>query len=128
MSPSRQRETPERVTFVVVAAILLALAGTIGYLWAQPREPAIVTVRLADDVRRAGTQVYVSGEVHNSGDETAEAGQVIAELIVEGDVDASGEQIVDFLSGGETEELVFIFEQVSPGAEPRARVASYTTP
>ena len=128
MSPSRQRQTPERVTFAMVAAILLALAGAIGYLWVQPREPANVTVELADDVRRTGTQVYLTGEVRNSGDETAEAVQVVAELIVDGEVDASGEQVVDFLSGGETEEVVFIFEQVPPEAEPRARVASYTSP
>jgi len=128
MSPSRQRQAPERVTFAVVAAILLTLAGAIGYLWVQPREPANVTVELADDVRRTGTQVYLTGEVRNSGDETAEAVQVVAELIVDGEVDANGEQVVDFLSGGETEEVVFIFEQVPPEAEPRARVASYTSP
>lgn len=127
MSGSRLRATPELVTFAVVAAILLALAGAIVYLWVQPREPAIVTVELVGETRRSGSQVYLTGEVRNSGDETAEAVQVIAELIVEGEVVADGEQVVDFLSGGEAEEVVFIFDPASPQAEPRARVASYSS-
>lgn len=128
MSGSRLRATPELVTFAIVAAILLALAGAIVYLWIQPRDPAIVTVELVGETHRSGTQVYLTGEVRNSGDETAEAVQVIAELIVEGEVVAEGEQVIDFLSGGEAEEVVFIFDPVSTQAEPRARVASYSSP
>lgn len=127
MSRSRLRPKPELVTFAVVAAILLALAGAIVYLWVEPREPATVTVQLIGETRRSGIQVYLSGEVRNSGDETAEAVQVIAELYVDGEVVATGEQVVDFLSGGETEEVVFIFDRAPPGAEPRARVAGYTS-
>lgn len=127
MSRSRRIAAPELVTFAVVAAILLALAGAIVYLWVQPRAPAIVTVELIGNVRRTDSQIYMTGEVRNSGDETAEAVQVIAELIVEGEVVATGEQVVDFLSGGEAEEVVFIFDRASPDAEPRARVAGYTS-
>jgi len=59
---------------------------------------------------------------------TAEAVQVVSELSVGGEVVADGEQIVDFLSGGETQEIVFVFNTVAPDAEIFVRVASYTVP
>lgn len=120
--------TPERATFAVVIAVLLTLVAAIGYLWAQPRQPPSVTVERIGTSRVAGTQVYVTGEVHNSGDETAEAVQVTAELTVEGQVVAEGEQSVDFLSGGETEQIVFVFDRALPTAEAELRVASYKVP
>ena len=128
MSSSRLRATPEQTIFAAVAAILLGLVGAIGYLWIQPREPARITVERVGDVRIAATQIYVTGEVRNSGDETAEAVQVVAEVTVKGDVVATGEQLVDFLSGGETEEIVFIFDRGSSAAEPDLRVVSYKAP
>lgn len=129
MTPGPLGGTPERVTFAVAVVILLGLAGGIGYLWIQPREPAIVTVEQVGPLRSSGTQRYVTGEVRNSGDETAEAVQVVAEVTVDGEVVAEGEQLVDFLSGGETEEVVFVFDDGgSPNVEPELRVASYTVP
>lgn len=67
----------------------------------------------------------ITAEVTNDGDETAEAVQVHAELNVDGEVVAEGEQIVDFLSGGETEEVVFVFSDVPAGADIELRVASF---
>lgn len=128
MSSGRLRVTPERATFAVTAAILLALAGAITSLWIQGREPASVTVERVGGVRQAQGQSYVTGEVRNVGDETAQAVQVIAELSVGGEVVAEGEQSVDFLSGGETEEIAFIFERTAPQADIELRVASYKVP
>ncbi|MBA3399715.1 MAG: TIGR02588 family protein, partial [Acidimicrobiia bacterium] len=59
---------------------------------------------------------------------TAEAVQVIGELTIDGEVVAAGEQFIDFLSGGETEEIVFIFDRAAPEAETSLRVASYKSP
>ena len=128
MSHTRLRLTPERVTFTVAVAILLTLAGAITYLWIQPRQPPIVIVAVVGDVRLVGTQRYLTGEVRNAGDETAEAVQVIGELTIDGEVVAEGEQFIDFLSGGETEEIVFIFDRAAPEAETSLRVASYKSP
>lgn len=128
MSPTRLRLTPERVTFTVAVAILLALAGAIVFLWIQPRQPPSVTVAMVGDVRLVGSQRYLTGEVRNGGDETAEAVQVIGELTIDGEVVAAGEQFIDFLSGGETEEIVFIFDRAAPEAETSLRVASYKSP
>lgn len=123
-----QRSTPERVIFAAAAAILLAIAGSIVWLWLQDRDPAIVTVEQVGVARAEGSQTYVTGSVHNDGDETAEAVQVTAELTVDGEVAAEGEQSIDFLSGGETQEIVFIFEAVESEGEIEMRVASYTIP
>ena len=128
MSATRLRLTPERVTFTVAVAILLVLAGAIVFLWIQPRQPPSVTVAMVGDVRLVGSQRYLTGEVGNGGDETAEAVQVIGELTIDGEVVAAGEQFIDFLSGGETEEIVFIFDRAAPEAETSLRVASYKSP
>jgi len=125
---SLARPTPERLTFTVAVAVLLALAGAIVVLWAQPREAPSVTVEVVGDGRLVGNQTYVTGEVHNTGDETAEAVQVIGELTADGDVVVAGEQLIDFLSGGETEQIVFIFDSAAPGGEFSLRVASYKNP
>ncbi len=128
MSRSGPRPTPERVASTVTGAILLALAGAIVFLWVQPRQPASVNVVMVGDVRLVGSQSYVTCEVRNGGDETAEAVQVVGELTVDGEVVAVGEQFIDFLSGGETEQVVFIFDRAAPDAETTLRVASYKIP
>jgi uncharacterized protein (TIGR02588 family) len=53
---------------------------------------------------------------------------VVAELVVDGEVIADGEQLIDFLSGGEVEEIVFILDQTAQEGETNLRVASYTVP
>ncbi len=122
------RSTPERVTFGVAVAILSALGGSIIWLWSQPREPAIVTVEQIGEPRVVDDQTYVTARVRNRGDETAEAVQVQAELTLAGEVIADGEQATDFLSGGETEELVFIFDTTSSDARIEVRVAGFLVP
>lgn len=128
MTTRRTLAKPERVTFGVAVAVLLALGGSILWLWVQPREPAIVTVEAVGERRSAGGQTYVTGRVHNAGDQTAEAVQVVAELTRDGEVVAEGEQSTDFLSGSEVEEVVFVFDVTEPDAQIDLRVASYHIP
>ncbi len=128
MRASRLGATPERVTFAAAAALLLALGAAIGFLWVQERDPVRLTVDLVGDVRVVEGQSYLTARVRNAGDETAEAVQVIAELTVDGEVIADGEQHIDFLSGGEAEEVVFILDETAPGAGADLRVASYKVP
>ena len=126
--PRRRRGMAERVVVAIAGGVLLALAGAIGWLWLQPRDPARLTVSRPEVLRQVDGQHYVSAEVRNDGDETAEAVQVVAELNVDGEVIADGEQSVDFLSGGETQEIVFVFDTMAADAEILLRVASYTVP
>src|SRR5688572_21118850 len=126
--PRRRRGAAERVVVAIAGAVLLAVAGAIGWLWVQPRDPAQLSVGPPELLREVDGRRYVSAVVRNDGDETAEAVQVVAELNVGGEVVADGEQVVDFLSGGETQEVVFVFDTTAPDAEILVRVASYTVP
>ena len=128
MSERQSMSTAERVTFIVAVGILAILAGSIVWLWAQPRGPAIVTVAPSGDRRVTDSQTYVTARVRNSGDDTAEAVQVRAELTVDGEVVAEGEQTIDFLSGGESEQVVFVFDVTEPDALVDLRVGGYTVP
>ncbi len=118
----------ERTAFAAASTIVLGLAGIICFLWVQPREPATLTVVQAGETRLVDGRSYVTAEVRNTGDETAQAVQVSAELRLGHEVVAEGEQTIDFLSGGESEHAVFIFDEVVPGAEVELRAASFSLP
>ena len=124
----RTRTTPEWIVFAIATGIILALAGSIGWLWTQPYDPARVTAQRVGEPRVEGSQTYITVEVTNNGDETAESVQVHAEMTVDGETTAEGEQIVDFLSGDETEEVIFVFDDVPTNAEIELRVAGFTAP
>lgn len=66
--------------------------------------------------------------IQNTGGDTAQTVQIIAELTVDGDVVEDGEQQIEFLSGGETEEGAFIFTTDPASGELTLHVASYTAP
>lgn len=52
---------------------------------------------------------YVPFEVVNTGGNTAESVQIMAELLIDGKITETGEQQIDFLSSGKSEEGAFIF-------------------
>lgn len=119
--------TAEWVTFAVAASILVALAGAITWTWVQHRDPPAVTISQLGDARITGGQRYVTAKVNNAGDETAQAVHVIAGLSIDGAVVAESDQQIDDLSGGETEEVVFVFDAAAPG-QITLRVASFAIP
>jgi uncharacterized protein (TIGR02588 family) len=53
---------------------------------------------------------------------------VIAELRINGEVEESGEQQIDFLASGEMEEGAFVFSRDPRKGELVVRVASYKLP
>lgn len=122
------RSFAEWVTFSVALAIVLALVGLILYDWlATPDTPPIVAVT-PGAVRTAGDQFYVPFTLENTGGQTAEMVQVIAELTINGDVVEDGDQQIDFLSSGERVEGEFVFSRDPAEGELAIRVASYQTP
>lgn len=124
----RTRSTAEWVVFAIATAIIAALAGAITWLWAQPYDPATVTVQMIDERRVEERQTYIPAEVTNHGDETAEAVEVRATMTVGGSVVAEGAQTLDFLSGGRTEKLVFVFDDLPPESELEIRIAGFKIP
>jgi uncharacterized protein (TIGR02588 family) len=127
-SKTRRGISAEQVTFAIALAIVLVLVGLVLLSWVtQDKQPPILSVR-TEAVRTVRGQFYIPYEVSNEGGGTAESVQVISELEINGKVVESGEQQIDFLSGGETEEGAFIFHQDPNRGEISVRVASYSLP
>ncbi|HEY9873802.1 MAG TPA: TIGR02588 family protein [Candidatus Obscuribacterales bacterium] len=123
------RSLPELVTFGIATFILSAIVGLVVYSWLNHKDrPPVVYVTRKSEIRQVQGQYYVPFAVSNTGGETAESVQVIAELRVGGEVEETGEQQIDFLSSGETEEGAFVFSRNPGEGELILRVASYKLP
>jgi uncharacterized protein (TIGR02588 family) len=123
------RSLAEWLTFTIACFILLAIAGLVVYEWlATEKQPPLLSVTPNAAIREVQGNYYVPFAVKNVGGGTAESVQVIAELRVNGEVEEAGEQQIDFLSSGETEEGAFVFTQNPSDGELVLRVASYKLP
>ncbi|MBD1837005.1 TIGR02588 family protein [Coleofasciculus sp. FACHB-64] len=134
-SDSSQQQRPPRslaewVSFAIATSIVALLVGLVLYDWAtQKNEPPTLSVTAKErELRQTQEQFYIPFEVTNTGGETAESVQIIAELRVNGKVEETGEQQIDFLSGGEKEEGAFIFSRNPRDGELVVRVSSYKLP
>lgn len=124
-----RRTGAEWISFTIAAAIVAALVGLL--LWDlvanNPVEPAAFRVETATP-RPESNAHYVDVKVENVGEETAQNVQVMAELTKDGMTIAEGDQTVDFLSGGESIELTFVFEPDPRDGELTVRVAGHEVP
>ena len=117
---------PERVTFAVAAALLRVLVGLIVSQVPGSKEPASPRVKVGEAVERDG-HFEVPVAVDNRGEETAENVQINATLTV-GDTEHTADQTIDFLAGGETEEVVFLFEDDPAEGELDVSVGGFSVP
>ncbi|KAM3100704.1 TIGR02588 family protein [Phormidesmis sp. 146-35] len=132
------RTIAEWTTFGIASLILSAIAGLVIYNWATEKDsPPVLSLDYpkggtasprTDEVREAEGQFYVPFEVSNTGGETVESVQIVAELRVNGQVTETGDQQIDFLSEGEKEEGAFVFRKDPRQGELIVRVASYKLP
>jgi uncharacterized protein (TIGR02588 family) len=132
-SPSKAKRPPrspaELITFSIASLILLAIAGLIIYSWISGRDrPPVLVIQQNGPVRQEQQQFYVPFEISNTGGETVDSVQVIAELRVNGSVKESGDLQFDFLSGGEKEKGTFIFNQDPRQGELSIRISGYRKP
>ncbi|WP_449418087.1 TIGR02588 family protein [Phormidium nigroviride] len=124
-----KRSLAEWVTFAIASFILATLIGLIVYNWlTKKNEPPILSVTQNTAMREIEGQFYIPFILTNTGGETAESVQVIAELRVNGEVLESGEQQIDFLSSDGTQEGAFIFSRDPRKGQLILRVASYKLP
>jgi uncharacterized protein (TIGR02588 family) len=124
-----ERSIAEWVTFSVASIILAIIVSLVGYTWLnQKNQPPILSVTKKETIREIDGQFYVSFEVLNSGGDTAESVQIMAELMINGKVTETGEQQIDFLSSGESEEGAFIFSKNPRQGQLNLRVGSYKLP
>lgn len=127
---AKTKRTPaEWVTFGVASFILATIVALVVYLWMTKQDtPPVLSVTQKAAIREVDGQFYIPFELTNTGGETAESIQVIAELRIAGKVEETGEQQIDFLSSREVEEGAFVFRQDPARGELTLRVASYKLP
>lgn len=132
-SPQVEQQPPrspaEWTTFSIALLIVAAIVGLVIYKWlTQKNQPPVISISNPGEIREAPGQFYVPFSVINSGGETAESVQVIAELRLNGKVEENGEQQIDFLASGEKEEGAFVFSRDPRKGELVVRIASYKSP
>lgn len=123
---ARGRTSAEWVTFSVAAAVLMVVLVLIGMEIPQSAEPP-APVAEPGIVERRGEHYVVPVVVDNRGERTAENVQVHVTLTI-GAEEHDGDQAVDFLSGGEREELEFVFDDDPADGELEVRVTGYSLP
>lgn len=127
MSSPRDPRTPaEWVTLTASCLVLAVLVALIAAQLAAPREPASPVAEVTGTYEADGFH-HVEVSVTNHGDETAAEVQVTAELVVDGEP-TEADQTIDFLAGGEEEDLVFIFEDDPADGELTVTVSGYGVP
>lgn len=131
----RRAISPEQVTFAIASLLVAILIGLILLSWAiKGDEPPVLSITHSEAIREIEGEFYVPFTLKNTGGRTAESVQVIGELREKGEkgkkgeIIETGDQQIDFLSGGEEEEAAFIFTQDPRQADLTLRVASYKLP
>jgi uncharacterized protein (TIGR02588 family) len=126
--PAETAERPplEWVTFGVAVAVILAVVGLIAIEIPQSERPPAPVAEAGIPVER-DERFVVPVVVENRGESTAENVQVLATLTIDGE-DHEGDQVIDFLSGGEREDLEFVFDDDPGEGELEVRVTGYARP
>lgn len=123
------RSAAEWMTFSVASVLLGIIAGLVIYSWATERDrPPSFSLSRTEPIRRENNQFYIPFEIVNTGGETAESVQVVAELKRNGRVEETGDLQIDFLASDEREKGAFVFTQNPQGGELVLRVSSYKVP
>lgn len=124
-----KRSLAEWITFSAATLVLTVIVGLVSSTWLNDKnEPPILYVTNKEKIREVDGQFYVPFEIVNTGGETAESVQIMAELKINDQVAETGEQQIDFLSRNEKEEGAFIFSQNPDKGQLTVRVASYKSP
>ena len=111
---------------IASVAVVLLIVALIAAEMSDGDRPAAPTAHI-DRVRQVGETFHVDVTVQNNGDRTAANVQVSADLT--GDDDAlTGDQTIDFLSGGEDRQLSFVFGHDPASGELRVAVTGYAVP
>jgi uncharacterized protein (TIGR02588 family) len=120
------RSPAEWASFAGSSAVIGIVVALIGLQVPGSDRPAAPIARV-EQVRHVGDAFHVDVTVHNDGDDTAANVEVAAELTV-ADSTSTGEQTIDFLSGGEDHRLVFVFGQSPELGELRVDVTGFAEP
>ena len=123
-----RRSLAEKVSFSVSLSIVGIIIALVCYIWVTgDTNPPVLSVTTAE-VRQINQQYYVPFTVVNSGGETANSVEVVAQLASDSTTVETGKQQIDFLSRKEERSGEFIFSRDPRQGELSVRVASYQQP
>lgn len=126
--PDEPRRGPAE--WVTLACAFIVLAVLVGLILSQMNAddaPPSPTARV-ERVEPVGNERFlVSVVVDNEGGATAGNVQVQAELTLDGET-ATSDQTIDFLAGGDEEDLLFAFDDDPADGELVVRVTSFGLP
>ena len=123
-----RRSLAEKVSFSVSLSIVGIIIALVCYIWVTgDTNPPVLSVTTAE-VRQINQQYYVPFTVVNSGGETANLVEVVAQLASDSTTVETGKQQIDFLSRKEERSGEFIFSRDPRQGELLVRVASYQQP
>lgn len=125
----QERTTAEWVSLFISVAIVLALVGGLVYqIFAGGNRPPTIEVKpLMEEIRQEGDSYYLSLDITNSGDRTAENVEVMLSLDSGEDDPETMQFQVQFLDGGETENQTVIFKN-NPAEGELTHTASFHVP
>lgn len=127
-SADEPRSMAEMISFAIASMVLVAVLGGAGYLWVSDRNPLPPTLEITSTTEYRQGKYYVPFTVKNTGGETAESVQVIAELRIGSTLVEGGDQQIDFLSSQEEATGAFIFTRDPALGTLSVRVTSYKEP
>jgi uncharacterized protein (TIGR02588 family) len=126
---SKKRSPAEKVSFIISLFIVSVIFFLVCLAWITgDNNPPILSVTTGSKIRQINQQYYVPFSVTNSGGETVETVEIMAELSFDGEDYETGTQEIDFLSRKEEQSGEFIFSRDPQQGELTIRVASYKLP
>jgi uncharacterized protein (TIGR02588 family) len=123
----RERNAAEWVTLAASCLVLLVVVLLVAVQLVSDRYPAAPVATIDGPPHIEAGAHHVDVVVRNDGDETAANVQITATLTIDGE-DHDADQVIDFLAGGEEEELVFVFEDDPADGELSVEVAGFAVP
>ena len=127
MAEDRARTPAEWVTFIVSLVVLAAFIGVVTRELVSGDDPPAPVAAPSGPAREVDGTFFLPVAVVNHGDRTAADVQVSAELTVDGRT-TGGDQVLNFLGGGERRELSFAFPVDPASGDLVVRVTGYTEP
>jgi uncharacterized protein (TIGR02588 family) len=122
-----QRSAAEWTAFAAASVVLAIVVGLVAADLVGTREGVQLTVQVTGSSSAEAGGVHVPVRVANTGDEAAADVLVRAELTIDGTT-TDGELLVDFLSGGASEDLVFVLPAHPDDGDLTVRVVGYRRP
>ncbi len=123
---SSERTRAESVTLALCAAVVAGVVALI--LFQMPKEDdRPVPVASTERIEPVGDEFHVTVLVENIGGRTAANVQVIAQLVVDGEM-TEGDQTIDFLAPDDTTSLAFVFADDPAAGDLTVGVSGYAIP